>query len=82
MLETRMEFLKQDVEQIKGRLQRTKAMNLPALFSIETEYRLAVLETELGFVEKLINRIHKDGRGSLKEWKKWHADKAPKKKAK
>ena len=55
---------------------------LPALFSIESEYRLAGLETELGFVENLITRIRKDGCGFLKQWKLWHAEKAPRKKGK
>jgi len=82
VLETRMEFLRKDIEQIKAGIQQAKAMELPALFSIESEYRLAGLETELGFVEKLIARIRKDGCGFLKQWKQWHADKAPSKKGK
>jgi DNA-binding PadR family transcriptional regulator len=82
VLETRVEFLKKDIEQIKAGFQQAKALNLPALFSIESEYRLAGLETELGFVEKLITRIRKDGCGFLKQWKQWHADRAPGKKGK
>jgi DNA-binding PadR family transcriptional regulator len=82
LLETRMEFLKKDIEQIKTGMQQAKAMELPALFSIESEYRLAGLETELGFVESLILRIRKDGCGFLKQWKQWHAEKAPRKKGK
>jgi len=82
VLETRIEFLKKDIEQIKAGFQQAKAMELPALFSIESEYRLAGLETELGFVEKLIARIRKDGCGFLKQWRQWHADKASRKKGK
>jgi DNA-binding PadR family transcriptional regulator len=82
VLETRIEFLKKDIEHIKADLTQAKAMKLPALFSIETEYRLAGLETELRFVHALIERIRKDGCGFLKEWKKWHAEKGPKKKGK
>ena len=80
VLETRVEFLKKDIEQIKAGLQQARAMDLPPHFSIESEYRLAGLESELGFVEKLIARIRKDGCGFLKQWKQWHADKAPRKK--
>ena len=80
VLATRVEFLKKDIEQIKAGLQQAKAMELPALFSIESEYRLAGLETELDFVAKLIERIRKDGCGYLKPWKQWHAEKAPRKK--
>jgi len=80
VLETRMEFLKKDIEQIKAGLQQAKDMQLPALFSIESEYRLAGLETELGFVGNLITRIRKDGCGFLKLWKQWHAERTPGKK--
>ena len=80
VLETRVEFLKKDIEQIRAGFEQAKAMELPALFSIESEYRLAGLETELDFVAKLIERIRKDGCGYLKPWKQWHAEKAPRKK--
>jgi uncharacterized coiled-coil protein SlyX len=80
LLETRLEFLKKDIEEIQTNLAQAKAMSLAALFSIESEYRLAGLEMELGFVEKLIARIEKDGCGFLKEWKAWHAQKMPRRK--
>jgi DNA-binding PadR family transcriptional regulator len=82
VLETRAEFLKKDLEKIKADLLQAKAMELPSLFSIETEYRLALLETELAYVEKLITRIRKDGCGFLKQWKQWHSEKATKRKGK
>lgn len=76
VLKTRVELLKKDVEQLHAGLQQTKKIGLPALFSIETEYRLIGLKAELSFVEQLVERIQKDGCGYLNEWKKWHADKA------
>ena len=82
VLETRVEFLKKDIEQINAGLQQTRDMQLPALFSIESEYRLAGLETELVFVGNLITRIRKDGCGFLKQWKQWHAERTPGKKGK
>jgi DNA-binding PadR family transcriptional regulator len=82
VLETRAEFLKKDIEQIRADLRQAKAMELPSLFSIETEYRVAVIETELGYVEALIGRIRKDGCGFLKQWKQWHSEKATKRKGK
>ena len=75
VLETRMELLKKDIEQIEAGLREAKAADLPALFSIESEFRLAGLETERDFVSSLMARIRKDGCGFLKQWKQWHAEK-------
>ena len=80
VLETRAEFLKKDIEQVEAGLEQTKAMKLAALFSVESEYRLAELKAELSFVENLIERIRKDGCGFREEWKQWHAEKNRKKK--
>jgi len=82
VLETRLEFLKKDIEQLKADLQQARAIELPPLFSIESEYRLAVLQTELAYVEALIERIRKDGCGFLRQWKQWHTERTPKRKAK
>jgi DNA-binding PadR family transcriptional regulator len=82
VLQTRLAFLKKDIEQVKAELLQAEAMELPALFSIESEYRLAGLQTELAFVGTLITRIRKDGCGFLKQWKQWHAEKAERKKGK
>jgi DNA-binding PadR family transcriptional regulator len=75
VLETRVVLLKKDVEHIKAGLREAKAADLPALFSIESEFRLGALEAEQGFVEHLMARIRKDGCGFLKQWKQWHAEK-------
>ena len=76
VLETRIEYLKRDIHELQGDLAEARAMALPALFSVESEYRLAGLETELAFVEGLIARIRADGCGFLEQWRGWHASKA------
>ena len=76
LLQTRLEFLKHDIQQIRQELAAARAMKLAELFSIESEFRLACLEAERSFITQLIPRIEKDGCGFLKEWKKWHSDKA------
>ena len=78
LLETRGEFLKQDIQQIEEGLQAAKAQKLAPLFSIESEFRLANLRTELSFVGDLKRRIQKIGCGFLNEWKAWHRDRAAK----
>jgi DNA-binding PadR family transcriptional regulator len=81
LLQTRVEFLKQDIEQVSAGLQAAAAQKLPALFSIETEFRLAQLKTELSFVTDLMRRIQKDGCGFLAEWNDWHQAKQSKSKS-
>ena len=81
VLETRVAFLKHDIEQLKQGLQAAKAQGLPALFAIESEYRLTQLEAEYTYVEHLIERIRQDGCGYLQKWQQWHAEKAPHKKS-
>src|SRR5262249_46330409 len=44
VLETRVQFLKKDIEQIKAGFEQEKAMGLPALFSIESENAHSGLE--------------------------------------
>jgi DNA-binding PadR family transcriptional regulator len=78
-LQIRLDSLEKTIERLTAGLRNSKTQGLPPLFSIETEYWLSGIEAERTFVEKLISRIKKDGVGYLKEWKKWHAQKAPKK---
>ncbi len=82
LLRTRLELLKHDLLQLKEEAKLARAQKVPALYTIESEYRLACLEAERTFVAALIPRIEKDGCGVLQQWKKWHSDKAARKKSK
>lgn len=44
-------------------------VKFPALFSVETEYRLAMLKAELAFVDELVRRITEDGWGPAEMWR-------------
>jgi len=81
VLATRVACLQHDIEQLKQGLQAAQAQGLPALFTIESEYRLTQLEAEYTYVEHLIERIRQDGCGYLQKWQQWHAEKAPHKKS-
>jgi DNA-binding PadR family transcriptional regulator len=76
LLDTRIDLLNKEIEKVHTALRETKAMKLAALFTIETEYRLAGLKMERTFVEDLVVRIRKDGCGFRKEWVQFHAQKA------
>jgi DNA-binding PadR family transcriptional regulator len=45
----------------------------PELFLVENEYRLALLNAELKFVNDLVRRITQDGWGPLGMWREIHA---------
>ena len=41
----------------------------PALFTIESEYRLAMVRAELEFVTELVRRITEEGFGPIEMWR-------------
>jgi DNA-binding PadR family transcriptional regulator len=77
LLETRLEFLKADLQRLRAGLREAQSLGLPPLFTIENEYRLACTEAERSFVQRLIPRIEKDGCGFLTEWQEWHRTRTP-----
>jgi len=46
-----------------------KGQKFPPLFTIESEYRLAMLRAELAFVNELVRRITEEGFGPLEMWR-------------
>jgi hypothetical protein len=47
---------------------------LPRLFSIEGEYEMALLRTELEFTRSLIADIESGSLSGLDEWRSWHVE--------
>ncbi len=56
---------------------RSLASGVPGLFLIEEEYRLAQLETESAFVERLIQRIEDPATDWAGQWAGFHASNTP-----
>ena len=46
----------------------------PAIFSVESEYRLAVLKAELDFINDLVRRVTEDGWGPVGMWQGLQAE--------
>ena len=46
-----------------------KGQKFPALFTIESEYRLAMIRAELAFVNELVRRIEDEGFGPVDMWR-------------
>jgi DNA-binding PadR family transcriptional regulator len=77
LLGHRLERLQETRAEIRGLIDRTLAEGVPELFLIEEEYRLALLDAEISFVERFIGKITDSGTGWGRAWAQFHGDPAP-----
>jgi DNA-binding PadR family transcriptional regulator len=73
LLRQRLTRLQAKVTEIESLHSKPEVKNLPPLFLIESEYRLALLRAEQLFVADVIRRIEK-GWGPLELWRGIHQD--------
>ncbi len=73
LLRQRLKRIEQTTAALAGEIASISAQNFPALFLVETEYRLALLRAEQVFVAELIRRIE-SGWGPLDLWRGVHED--------
>jgi DNA-binding PadR family transcriptional regulator len=73
LLRRRLTLIEQNAAALARQIAQVKAANLPPLFLVETEYRLALIEAEQAFVADLIRRIE-NGWGPLDLWRGIHQD--------
>jgi DNA-binding PadR family transcriptional regulator len=68
LLGSRLRRVAEQRAEIRGLVDNTLAAGVPPLFLIEEEYRLALLDAESSFVERLIERIDQPGGGWGRLW--------------
>ena len=73
LLTKRLERLDEHERRIQAEIEGAAAINLPALFLIESEYALALLRAERTYVEGLIHGIETAELGGIEQWRQWHA---------
>ena len=73
LLRRRLELITQNAAALAQQIEASAGLNLPPLFLIETEYRLAFIKAEQHFVADLIGRIE-SGWGPLTLWQGIHQD--------
>jgi DNA-binding PadR family transcriptional regulator len=73
LLRARAERITQNAAALRQHVESISEKNLPPLFLIETEYRLALMKAERYFVEELVRRIE-TGWGPLELWRGFHED--------
>ena len=72
LLRTRLGRIASQRTEIRALIERTLAAGVHPLFQIEEEYRLALLEVESAFVERLIERITDPEDGWAPLWASFH----------
>ena len=76
LLTERLGRLDEHERRIQAEIEGAEAMNLPALFLIESEYALALLRAERTYVKGLIHGIETAELGGIEQWRQWHASRA------
>jgi DNA-binding PadR family transcriptional regulator len=73
LLRRRLELIEDDAAVLARQIDQVAAANFPALFLVESEYRLAMMRAEQAFVAELVRRIE-SGWGPLDMWRAFHQD--------
>ncbi len=73
LLRRRLELIEDNAAVLARQIEQVGAANFPALFLVESEYRLAMTRAEQQFVADLIRRIE-GGWGPLDLWRGFHHD--------
>lgn len=74
LLAERLGRLEEQERRMQAEIKGAAAINLPALFLIESEYALAVLRAERAYVKGLIRGIETGELDGVEQWRRWHTD--------
>ncbi|MEE6261103.1 PadR family transcriptional regulator [Plantactinospora sonchi] len=77
LLRRRLDRLTDVRTEIRTLVDDALARGVPGLFLVEEEYRLALLDAELSFVERLIGQITDPQLGWGRQWADFHGEPAP-----
>lgn len=70
LLEQRATALETSIDELETMLQTVAASSLPRLFVIESEFRLAMLRAELGYVTGLVKEIRDETLDGIAVWRR------------
>jgi len=74
LLAERLGRLEEQERQMQAEIKGAAAINLPALFLIESEYALALVRAERAYVKGLIRGIETGELDGVEQWRRWHLD--------
>jgi len=72
LLKERCDALAIQIEEAQARAAYCRKVNLPRLFSIESEYKTRLLEAELDWVQHLVAEIESGKLEGMTEWRNFH----------
>src|SRR5690606_22327496 len=72
LLRARVSALEAEVERRRGELAQVTDLGLPEVFSVESDYRVAMLAAELAWVRTLVERLERDEVGGQAMWQEMH----------
>lgn len=72
LLAERLGRLEERERRMQAEIEGAAAINLPALFLIESEYALALVRAERVYVKGLIRGIETGELDGVEQWKRWH----------
>jgi DNA-binding PadR family transcriptional regulator len=73
LLRRRLELIEDNAAVLARQIQQVSVANFPALFLVESEYRLTMLKAEQQFVADLVRRVE-SGWGPIELWRGFHQD--------
>jgi len=74
LLAERLGRLEVQERQMQAEIKGAAAINLPALFLVESEYALALVRAERAYVKGLIRGIETGELDGVEQWRRWHTD--------
>jgi len=74
LLAERLGRLEEQERRMQAEIKGAAAINLPALFLIESEYALALVRAERVYVKGLIRGIESGELDGVEQWRRWHMD--------
>jgi len=73
LLRSRVAALQAEVDQRRLTLTQVTELGLPEVFSVESDYRIAMLTAELAWVSALVERLERGALGGQDMWDELHA---------
>lgn len=77
LLERRRQALVEQRTEVAQLVGAASAQGVPPVFLVEEEYRIALLDAEVSFVDRLVERINQPESDFTRPWREFHEERRP-----